>query len=216
MSGIIPYGLSLVEAAIQGLIGPIIIRQRNIGGFVADVTIREDHEDELVVTENPVEQGAAITDHSFKQPAHLTIDIGYSNSSIQSEGDPGYVSDMYAQFLALQASREPFDVITGKRVYTDMLITLLHTYTNVETEDALMLTVKMKQIILVNTQTVSVPSADKMTNPSSNAATQDTGTSQLTGTGTIGAPGSGAAAGSTPFNYQNAPTSGAWFAPGSE
>jgi hypothetical protein len=207
MSGLIPFGLSVAEAAIQGLVGPIIIRQRNIGGFIADVTIREEHEDELGITENPVGQGAAITDHSFKQPARLTVDIGYSNSSLQSEGDPNYVSDMYAQFLALQASRQPFDVITGKRVYTNMLIALLHTFTDEKTEDTLFLTVRMKEIILVNTQSVSVPPASQMNNPSSNGATQNLGTQQLSGTGTVGAPGSGASSSSTAFNYNNAPFS---------
>ncbi len=50
MSGIIPVGLSLIDALTGGLIGPIVVRQRNIGGFVANVTIREDHEDELIAT----------------------------------------------------------------------------------------------------------------------------------------------------------------------
>jgi hypothetical protein len=206
MSGLIPFGLSVADAAIQGLLGPIFVRSRNIGGFVADVTIREEHEDELVVTENPVEQGAAITDHSFKQPARLTIDIGYSNSSAQSGGDPNYVNDMYAQFLQLQASRQPFDVITGKRQYSNMLITMLHTVTDEKTENALLLTVKMKEIILVNTQTVSVPPSGNMASPQDNGATQQLGQQSL-GNATVGAPGTGAASGSQPFNYQSAPFS---------
>lgn len=207
MSGLIPYGLSVANAAIQGLIGPIIIRQRNIGGFVANVTIREDHEDELVVTENPVEQGAAITDHSFTQPPRLTVDIGYSNSALESEGDPSYVNDQYANFLQLLRSRQPFDVITGKRQYQNMLITLLHTVTDEKTENTLLLTVRMKQIILVSTQTVSVPPANVQADPASTGATQQLGTQQLSGTGTVGAPGSGFAPSATAFNYNNAPFS---------
>lgn len=203
---IIPFGLSVLDAALQDLIGPIFIRSRNIGGFVADVTIREEHEDELVVTENPVEQGAAITDHSFKQPARLTIDIGYSNSSTQSEGDPNYINDMYANFLQLQASRQPFDVITGKRQYSNMLITMLHTITDEKTENSLILTVKMKEVILVNTQTVSVPPAGNMASPQDTGATQQLGSQQL-GNASVGAPGTGAASGSQPFNYQTAPFS---------
>jgi hypothetical protein len=201
---LIPVGLSILDALTQGLIGPIVIRSRSIGDFVADVTVREDHEDELVVTENPVEQGADITDHSFKAPARLTVDVGYSNSSIQSQGDPNYVQNIYAQFLDLQASREPFEVITGKRQYSNMLITLLHTVTDEATENALLLTVRMKEVILVDTQTVSVPPSQNMTNPASTGATQSTGTQQLQfsgGTGTIGSPTN------TAFNYSNAPFS---------
>lgn len=206
MSGIIPFGLSVAEAAIQGLVGPIIIRQRNIGGFVANVTIREEHEDELVVTENPVDQGAAITDHAFKQPARLTVDIGYSNSSVQSLGDPNYIDDQYANFLQLQASAQPFDVVTGKRQYSNMLITMLRTVTDEKTENALLLTVKMKQVILVNTQTVSVPPSSNMASPDKTGATQQQGQSQV-GSGTVGAPGTGIVPGSQPFNYSGAPTS---------
>jgi len=179
LSGILPFGTTVAEAFAQALLGPVIVRQRSIGGFVADVTVREDHEDELVVTENPVEQGASVTDHSFKAPARLTVDVGYSNSSVQSLGDPNYVQSIYEQFLALQATRQPFDVVTGKRVYTNMLITLIHTVTDETTENALMLTVRMREIILVDTQTVSVPPASNMKSPQNTAATTNTGISQL-------------------------------------
>lgn len=204
MSGIIPVGLSLIDALTGGLIGPIVVRQRNIGGFVANVTIREDHEDELIATDNPVEQGADITDHSFKAPARLTVDIGYSNSAVESGADPNYVNTQYANFLALQANRQPFDVITGKRNYTNMIITLLHTTTDEATENALFLTVRMREIIIVNTQTVSVPPANNMASPQSNGATAGLGTQQAQYAGGV----QGAASSSaTPFNYSNAPFS---------
>ncbi len=86
----------------------------------------------------------------------MTVDIGYSNSAVESGADPNYVNTQYANFLALQANRQPFDVITGKRNYTNMIITLLHTTTDEATENALFLTVRMREIIIVNTQTVSV------------------------------------------------------------
>jgi hypothetical protein len=204
MSGNIPVGVSLANALVDGLIGPIVIRQRNIGGFVADVTIREDHEDELVATDNPVEQGADISDHTFKAPARLTVDIGYSNSSVQADADPNYVNTQYANFLALQASLQTFDVITGKRNYTSMVITLLHTTTDEATENALFLTVKMREIIIVDTQTVSVPPSSNMANPQSNGATVGQGTQQPQFAGGAQGSSSGAAAS---FNYSNAPFS---------
>jgi hypothetical protein len=204
---IIPIGVTLAQAASEGLVGPVVFRQRNIGGFIADVTIREDHEDELIATENPVEQGADVTDNTFKAPARLTVEVGYSNSSLQSNGDPNYVQDIYAQFLALQATRQPFDVVTGKRSYTNVVMTLLHETTDQATENALFLTVRMREIILVDTQTVSVPPSQNMNNPAVNGATQNLGTQSPqyagggTGSVTIGNPTT------TPFNYANAPFS---------
>jgi hypothetical protein len=201
----IPIGVNLAQAAALNLIGLIVFRQRNIGGFVADVTIREDHEDELVVTENPVEQGAEITDHSFKAPARLTVEVGYSNSSLAALANPNYVQDVYAQFLGLQASRQPFDVITGKRLYSNMLITMLHTTSDKDTENAMFLSVKMREVILVNTQTVSVPPNANMSNPASNGATQNLGTSQPQFAG--GATGAPVSPTTVPFSYASAPFS---------
>lgn len=201
---LLDIGESLLSAALDGLIGPIFVRQRNIGGFIADVTIREDHEDELVITENPVEQGADVTDNSYKAPARLTVDVGYSNSAPNSGGDPNYVQNIYAQFLALQASRQPFDVITGKRMYSNMVIALLHTTTDEASENSLFLTVRMREIILVDTQTVSVPPSQNMSNPQDNAATTNNGTQQP-----VYAGGAGGATGNnqTQFNYNAAPFS---------
>ena len=46
----------------------------------AQATIREIHNDELEVTEHPVEVGAMISDHAFKRPAELVLEIAWSNS----------------------------------------------------------------------------------------------------------------------------------------
>ena len=158
-----------------------------------------------------VEQGADVTDHSFKAPARLTIDIGYSNSSTQAEADPNYVNDQYANFLALQATRQTFDVITGKRNYTSMVITMLHTTTDQATENALFLTVKMRELIIVDTQTVSVPPNANQASPQDTGATTSTGTQQTQYAG--GAQGAGSSS-ATPFNYSNAPFSAGFGAGG--
>lgn len=205
MSGIIPIGVTLAQAALEGLIGPVIFRQRNIGGFIADVTIKEEHEDEVVATDNPVEQGADVTDHSFKVPARLVVEVGYSNSSLASEANPNYVQDIYDQFLALQAARQTIDVVTGKRVYTSMLILSLHTVTDQVTENALFLTVRMREIIIVDTQTVSVPPTANMSEPAQTGASQNQGTTQTQYAGGAGGPPTSPT--TTGFAYQNAPFS---------
>jgi hypothetical protein len=163
---LIPIGLSIAEAAALDLLNPVIFRQRNIGGFVADVTIEEVHDDVLTITKNPVEQRAAVTDHSYKEPSSVIIKAGWSNSSPAAGGDPDYVNDTYQALLDLQSSRQPFDIITGKRSYSSMLMGRITVRTDEGTENVLALQVAATQIILVNTQTVSVPDA-KMANPQS-------------------------------------------------
>jgi len=181
--GLIPPGLSAILALAEGLISPVLFVQRSIGGFVADVTVEEDHVDELAITDFPVEQGAAITDNSFKMPAQLRVTVGYSNSSTASLGDPTYVNSVYSQFLDLQASRQPITVFTGKRVYQNMLIRRLHTMTNKDWPDAMLLDCEMREIIITTTQTVTVPPASDMKNPGDNAATTNDGQQSLTSGG---------------------------------
>lgn len=174
----LPTGLGLLAAAAEGLIPPVLFRSRIIGPFIADVTVEEHHQDELAVTEHPVEQGAAISDHSYKRPAQLTVTAGWSNSS--RSGNPVRVQMIYAAFLALQASRVPFEVLTGKRFYLNMLITSLETTTTEKFENAMMLTCQMKELILVSTQTLVLPPAQTMASPQINAPTVQAGTQALT------------------------------------
>ena len=170
-----PTGFTLLQAAAINLLNPVFFLPRNIGGFVADVTLEEQHSDELVITEHPVEQGAAITDHAFKKPSTVVIRAGYSNSSIQANGNPNYVQEVYDDFLVLQASRVPFDIVTGKRIYTNMLIDRLACTTDEKTEYALFLSVSCREIIIANTQVVTVPPASAQTSPEITNATQNRG-----------------------------------------
>jgi hypothetical protein len=159
----------LAGSAITSVIQKIFVNPRSIGGFTADVTIEERHEDTLVVTQHPVEQGSTITDHAYKQPAKVTIRCGWSNASLNAllgmaealiDGsfsfNADYVQTTYNKFLDLQNSRVLFDVLTGKRKYKNMLITRLSVVTDATSEYALMMTCECQEIFLATTQTVEV------------------------------------------------------------
>lgn len=172
---LIPLGVSIAVAALEGLISPVLIRPRSIGGFIADVTVEEHADDEVEITQIPVESGAAVTDHAYKRPARLTIRAGWSDSSFQSGGNPVFDQQVYDAFLRLQASLVPFQVITGKRIYNDMLARRVSQTTNESTENALMMTVECQQIIFVTTATVTVPPAAQQKTPQANAPVNPTG-----------------------------------------
>ena len=173
---------------------------RNIGGFIADVTLSESHRDEMMITEHPVEQGSTISDHAFKRPIRLVITVGFSNSSLRSigqiataglsaieniassgfslsainPGDFNYVKSQYNNFLTLQQNAIPFSVTTGKRQFNNMLVEYLSERTTEQTENALILEVGLKEVIIVNTQTISNPSG--VGNPVNQVNPQSTGT----------------------------------------
>lgn len=149
---------------------------RNIGGFSADVTVSEEHTDELQITDHPVETGANVSDHAFKLPMRVVIRVGYSDSSINASGT-GYVKDIYDKFVTLQNTRQPFDVMTGKRSYKNMLIQSMATTTDETTENSLILVVTCREVIRVSTKVTSVGSPDQHKSPEK--------TSELTHSGTV-------------------------------
>lgn len=195
--------LGFVTAALQYGVDSILVKpKRSIGSFTAQVVVEETHVDELEITDHPVEQGATVSDHAWKRPAEVTIIAGWSNSpsvaglfsgavaglqgtiqgvqSIITGNSPSQVRDIYAKLLELQASRIPFDVYTGKRVYQNMLIKSLKTTTSKDTENALIVTAVLRQVIVVTTQNITIPAAAaNQSNASATQGTTDSGTRQL-------------------------------------
>lgn len=188
---------ALVAGAQLGLSSLLIRPRRSIGDFVAQATVSELHTDELQITEHPVQQGASIADHAFKMPAQVVIEAEWSNSptvglqsgvasgaaysSALTGTSPGQVTDIYAKLLALQNSRVLFDVYTGKRVYRNMLIKTLVVRTDQHTENALKLTATCREVIIVTTEVLTVPSAAAShADPGSTMSTTNQGAKALT------------------------------------
>ena len=150
--------LALVQGAVTSVpaviddsaasYGMVFQQKRAIGTIIPDVTFEEQHRDELVITDHPVETGAAVSDHAFKMPVEVDMRVGFSDSTAQTLG---YVESVYQEFIALQVQREPFNVSTGKRMYQNMLIRSLETTTDERSPFALYLTVGLREVIIVNT-----------------------------------------------------------------
>lgn len=158
---------------------------RSIGGIIPDVVIEETHRDSLIITQHPVEKGAAITDHAFLRPAEVEMRCGFSNAS---HGDAGYARAVYDALRRLQASRQPFSVYTGKRAYRDMLIADLGVTTEARTENVLAVAVRLQQIIIVSTKTTgtgtnTAGAGASQANPASTGGVQNKGEQQGVGVG---------------------------------
>jgi hypothetical protein len=167
----------VISALSQVAAGPVFIQpQRGLGGLYPDIVVEEQHEDALQITEHPVEQGAAVNDHAFKKPETVTIRAGVSDSSANAVGKPS--SDFYEKLLELQKKREPFDIITGKRMHSNMLIETLTETTDMRTENALLFTAVCREVIIVSTQTTTVPPAKNHADPGKTAPTADKGQQQ--------------------------------------
>lgn len=199
MSGVIGFAKVLAGEVIGDI---LLSPRRQFGGIIPDVVIDESHADVLAITEHPVESGAPISDHAYLRPPEVKVRMGWSPSSpaiagplgsllpISAgmvsaamqlfNGGPDYLQNIYQQLLTLQATREPFNLTTGKRTYKNMLIETLLVDTNSQSEYALMVTCNFKQIIIVRTVTATTtspvaPQADQAA-PQATAAVQEGGT----------------------------------------
>ena len=178
----------LASALAQQALSTALIRptdQRSIGTILPDVVVSEKHQDELEMTDHPVEAGATITDHAFKLPAVVVIQCGFGASG-PSTVDPFALheavnlSDIYDQLLQLQDPPTLVNVVTGKRLYKNMLIKSIAVQTDVDTENVLMVTVTCRQVIIATTQNITVPApASDQTEPQTTQSVTNTGAKQL-------------------------------------
>ena len=95
---------------------------RSLGGLSFDVVVSEEHEDTLTIAKHPVEQGANISDHAYRNPCKVVIKGASSESTYGLPVWDSYNVTLYNALLALQNAREPFDIVTGKRKYSNMLL----------------------------------------------------------------------------------------------
>ncbi len=153
-----------VPISLQSLFG----QGRKIADIDVNVTITESTNDTLTITKQPVQQGASITDHAYKEPTAFSTSILFRDNLTTS------LSKIYQNLLDLQISRVPFDIITPKRIYKSMLISTLSQTTDKNTENCLAINLSFQQVIIVNVSTTQV-SRIKQKNPGATGGTQKAG-----------------------------------------
>lgn len=163
-------------------------RSRKIGLIIPDVVVSEKHQDALEITEHPVEIGAPVSDHAYKRPSEVTMEIGFSGGgSLLDFADTSALGislgtspkEIYQQILDLQASRVPFDVTTGKRQYSNMLIRAIDVTTDRSSENVLMCVLTLREVIISQTQSITVADKADMQEGVSTASLQNTGTKSV-------------------------------------
>lgn len=145
-----------------------IIPKRMIGSFTAFLTIEETASDDLEITQHPVQQGATITDHAYMKPASLQVRIMFDSST-------GTLPEIYEKLRKLQSQAIPFDVVTGKRAYKNMLLKSLGQTTDAQTENVLSISCEFQEIFIVQIETTSVPARAVQRRPGTTGATENAG-----------------------------------------
>ncbi|MFI7782662.1 hypothetical protein EN46_02050 [Citrobacter amalonaticus] len=159
-------------------------QSRKIGVIIPSVVVTEKHSDTLEITEHPVEVGAAVADHAYKRPSEVVMEVGFAGgslldfaSNLTATGLLGLSpQETYQEILNLQDSRVPFDVVTGKRLYNNMLIRSLEVTTDKTTENVLSAIITLREVIISQTQQVTVADKKDMKDGVSTSSVQNTGT----------------------------------------
>lgn len=157
--------------------------------------------------ENDPYNATPISDHAFMRPTQVAIEMGWSNSAIAGQnsilggltgsgiaataltglsllnsvlngGSLNPSKDAYEKLLKLQRAKVPFDIFTGKRKYSNMLIEGITVRNDSKTEHALIARVECKEVIIAQTQVVSVPPNSVQAAPQDTGAVQNRGTVQ--------------------------------------
>lgn len=149
---------------------------RKIGSINVNVVVEESTNDTLTITKQPVQQGASITDHAYKEPTVFSSTIYFKDNPAKT------LSKIYQDLLDLQSGRIPFDIVTPKRIYRNMLIASLGQTTDKATENCLKINLVCQEVILVSVATTSV-ARSKQRSPGTTGATQNVGKKSALATG---------------------------------
>lgn len=160
-------------------------QSRRIGLIVPSVVVSEKHNDTLEITEHPVETGAPVSNHAYKRPSEVVMEVGFAGGgSLLDFIDTSSLGltlglspkETYQQILDLQSSRIPFDVVTGKRLYSNMLIRAIEVTTDRTSENVLMAVLTLREVIITQTQQIAVADKADMKEGANTSAVINSGT----------------------------------------
>ena len=153
----------------------LIYMQSNIGGLFFDAILSTNTQESLTITSHPVQSGANISDHAFRNPTKLSMEIMMSD--VMASRVPGQFTEgggirgavlslagannsksisAYQRLLELQRMRLPLSVKTRLGYYNNMLIESIDAPDDVNTLSGLKCTVNMREVLIAQVSTEKV------------------------------------------------------------
>ena len=145
-----------------------------LGPILFDAVLSEDHESDVEITSNPIETGSEVNDHAYIKPKKVTLEVADSNAAL-----------VYNALIAFQETRVPFYMVTGLRIYRNMLISSIKAKRDKDTSRILRATISLREVIIVSTGAAPATSSSgeqgepggaksrKAVKPSAESATND-------------------------------------------
>ena len=140
------------ESSLADPLQMVLVRT-NIGGLFFDGIMSTETEEQLTITSHPVQSGANISDHAYREPTRITMEIIMSD--VMACRQPGQFNSFfdksvsaYRRLLDLQRSRIPVSVTTRLGTYKNMLIESVSAPDDVNTRDGLRCSVSMREVLV--------------------------------------------------------------------
>ena len=148
--------------------------QKSIGDIQLDAVISESHVNEVSLTNNPVEFGAEITDNAVVQPKQINILAEVSDTPL-GVAALGQIVDLvtglfgtsttdnitrsnaaYNAIIQLQEEREPIEIQTKLKLYTNMIITNVGVQQDKNTSRIVRMSIDLQQVIITESEIVQL------------------------------------------------------------
>ena len=128
--------------------------------YIFDGIPRAEHEQQSVITLNPVQTGASLTDHAYVNPPRLTVEILMSDTMQsftlgQWADNPSRSVSAYQQLVKLQKQRATCQIATRLNNYDNMLIASIRAEESKDTRYALKASVSFVGILTASVENVS-------------------------------------------------------------
>lgn len=148
--------------------------EKSIGGIQLDAVLSESHTNEVSLTNNPVEFGADITDHAIVQPKRVNVVAQVSDTPLglaafgqivdlvtglfgSSTGENLTRSNAaYNAIIQLQEAREPIELQTKLRLYTNMIITNVSVVQDKDTSRIVRMSIDLQEVLITESEVVQL------------------------------------------------------------
>lgn len=148
----------------------------NINGMEFDAWLRLNHNTSLTITQHPVETGANITDHSYRNQKRFSFDIGMTDTvntslifgfiaNIFTKGSDRSVN-AYNALVAMQESRQLLTLDCKYGGYDNVLIESIDVTDDYQTKNALKATINLVQVFITTTKIEKISNNPSATNTS--------------------------------------------------
>jgi len=162
----------------MGQVGAVLTGhgQTEIGPMVLDVTLSESHSHSATSVTSPVEDGTEVEDHTRQEPDEITLEGMWTDTPKgATKAELNRSQEKYEQLVNIKERGEALDVVTGLKVYENMVIQSISSTRDPSTGYTVPMSVTLKEQRRVSQQLEEIPApVDAASDPVKHSAREAT------------------------------------------